>query len=321
MFQYPYINLFLSTLITRTIIALSSSHWLIIWISLEVNIISFIPILASSRWHQESEAALKYFLFQALGSTFVLLGVLSSSYNLLIVFGLIIKLGVAPFHYWFPSVIRSVSWLSALLLLTWQKIAPLILLISSFHEYKEILLLVGIVSALVGGLGGLMQTRLQPILAYSSIGHIGWILATSYASPFISLLYLFYYILISIPIVWSAQKGSLYSLKQTKTPLYNYVMIITLPCILSLRGLPPLLGFFPKLLAVISFSSTIFPLCLLLGSLINLRYYLNFFFASLLSTSSQKLSFFDPSSSYFLLLLAYLATLPLPSIFFLAATL
>ena len=314
MFQYPYINLFISTLVSSTIMAISSSHWLIIWISLEINIISFIPILAASGWHQESEAALKYFIFQALGSTLVLFRILAPFLDNLILLGLIIKLGVAPFHYWFPSVVSSVSWPSALLLLTWQKLAPLILLVSSFPCYKSTLLMVGVISAFVGGLGGLIQTRLQPILAYSSVGHMGWMLAVSYSSPLISLTYLIIYITISIPIIWSAMQANIYSLKLTKTPLRVHALLITLPCILSLRGLPPFLGFFPKLLAILSFSSILFPLCLLLGSLINLSYYLNFFFTSFVSAPIQKAT--SPVYTPFTLLsLTWLATIPLPALF------
>jgi len=58
--------------------------------------------------------------------------------------------------------------------LTWQKIAPIRILITSSTEFgSSSLPLLGALGALIGGLGGLTQSRLRPMLAYSSIGHMG----------------------------------------------------------------------------------------------------------------------------------------------------
>lgn len=317
MFHYPYINLFLLTLTSRTFIALSSSHWLIIWMSLELNIISFIPLLASSNWFQESEATLKYLLFQAFGSTLILIRVFHPLFYTLALFGLLAKLGAAPFHFWFPSVIKRVPWSTAFLLITWQKIAPLILLIFSFSSQKQIILSVGIVSALVGGLGGLTQTHFRALLAYSSIGHMGWIIATASFSPFVSFIYLTFYIFISIPIIWASFITNIQSIKHVNTPHLITLSIITLPCVLSLSGLPPFIGFIPKLIALTTFSSIFVPLFLILGSLINLSYYLNFFFSFYISSHLLKYRTNFAHVPYPLAAFSWLACAPLPLIFFL----
>lgn len=91
-----------------------------VWIGLEVNLLSFIPLLAQLDKHQETEAIVKYFLAQAVGSIMLLLGgLLSMSYyglvlgynifRVVILAGLLIKMGAAPFHFWFPRVIASLS--------------------------------------------------------------------------------------------------------------------------------------------------------------------------------------------------------------------
>uniref|UniRef100_A0AAU6QGU3 NADH-ubiquinone oxidoreductase chain 2 n=1 Tax=Prionospio sp. 7 MH-2023 TaxID=3059275 RepID=A0AAU6QGU3_9ANNE len=315
MFQYPFMNLFLFTLMSSTLMAISSSHWLMIWMSLELNMISFIPILASSNWFQESEAALKYLLFQAFGSSLILMGMFAPSFSSLALFGLVAKLGAAPFHFWFPSVMKSASWPSAAILMTWQKIAPLMLLISSFSSHKEIMSLIGALGALIGGLGGMTQTHFRALLAYSSIGHMGWIIATASFSPFISLTYLMFYIIISIPIMWSCFITNIQSIKQTSTPNYVITTMFTLPCVLSLSGLPPFTGFIPKLLALSSMSSIILPLILVLGSLINLSYYLNFFFTLFMSQSSFKTNLYYAGAPFGMVVFGWLACAPMPMIF------
>lgn len=315
MFIYPFINLFLISLFTSTFMAISSAHWLIIWISLEINIISFIPLISSFSWNQETEGALKYLLFQALGSTFILAGNLRPSFIYLPLIGLFIKLGVAPLHYWFPSVIKRLSWFSAALLMTWQKIAPMFIIISIYSDYKMLLSFIGVVRALVGGFGGVGQNHLRSLLAYSSIGHIGWILASSSFAPAISVFYLLCYIFISLALIRGAILTNISSLFQSSKPNFAILCFLVIPCTLSLSGLPPFIGFFPKIFAILSFPGLIVPLFLLLGSILNLSYYLNFFF--ILFLSSPKRTFltsqlYTPKSPA---LLAFIASSPVPLVF------
>jgi NADH:ubiquinone oxidoreductase subunit 2 (subunit N) len=70
-----------------------------VWVALELNIISFIPLISSSGWLQEREAALKYLLFQAAGSRILLLGRINQLISTPILLGLRLKLGIAPFHF------------------------------------------------------------------------------------------------------------------------------------------------------------------------------------------------------------------------------
>ena len=106
----PYYFFFLTTLFIGTLISISSYNWLYVWIGLEINLISFIPLVISSGIDRETESRLKYFLVQAMGSGLLLFGslVLIRSPNsiipgwvatYMIIFSLIIKLGIAPFQY------------------------------------------------------------------------------------------------------------------------------------------------------------------------------------------------------------------------------
>uniref|UniRef100_A0AAU6QGP8 NADH-ubiquinone oxidoreductase chain 2 n=1 Tax=Prionospio sp. 2 MH-2023 TaxID=3059270 RepID=A0AAU6QGP8_9ANNE len=315
MFQYPYMNLFIFTLISSTFMAISSSHWLMVWMALELNMISFIPMIASSNWFQESEAALKYLLFQALGSSMLLLGMMSPSIMMLTLVGLLVKLGAAPFHFWFPSMMKSLPWPTAALLMTWQKIAPMMLIISSFSLTTSFMPLIGLVGALIGGLGGLTQTHFRALLAYSSIGHMGWMIALIPYSPLMSLIYLTFYIFISIPVLISAFMSNIQSVKAQAQPTQMLVLFILLPCVLSLGGLPPFLGFIPKLMAVLSFPSYVLPMCLIIGSLINLSYYLNFFFSMFMSSPSLKYAPRSSQVSNIFVMSFWFASSPVPLLF------
>lgn len=279
--------------------ALSSSNWLIAWISMEVNLIRFIPIILSSHLNQETEAAIKYFLAQALGSALILLArialwtrIRNSISTLLLLFALLIKLGAAPCHFWFPSVITSASWITSLVLVTWQKLAPLSLLIFLLTGPKFIsrtLILLASINALLGGLLGLNQTHIRTILAYSSITHIGWILgAISISSSLISLTYFIIYSIVVAPLFIIFNKSGI------RSPLqFNHSSLLfsatTILLLIRLGGLPPLTGFLPKWLVINLATPDSAPLILslIIGSLINLYFYLNISFSLILNLISS----------------------------------
>nr|AVW86112.1 NADH dehydrogenase subunit 2 [Melaenis sp. YZ-2018] len=314
MSSLPYLSLFSFTLILGSLLALSGNHWIFIWMGLEVNLMSFIPLLTSSHMNQEAEAAMKYFLAQALGSGLLLLGALSFSTQsqltlpfifspLLITFGLLIKLGLPPCHFWFPSVMGSISWPLCIALATWQKLIPLLLLLYTFSAHLlPLICFIVMFSSLIGGLGGLNQTQLRPLLAFSSIGHMSWMLAASTVSYSAGLMYYLIYVLITIPLMlmlWinsTPLTSSLNSLSfKSKSALAGLMILV-----LSLGGVPPFTGFFPKWVIMESLASTspFLVTIILLGSMINLYYYLNLMFISSIKASSPDTLLSSPSTSF-----------------------
>nr|APH08625.1 NADH dehydrogenase subunit 2 [Conus ventricosus] len=315
----PFGLMFLFVMGFGTMLSLSSVHWLGIWAGLEMNLIGFLPMLIYQKKISESESAVKYFIVQALGSSLLMFGSLlgfstSFSWDVMsegmggilglcaLVSGLSVKLGVFPFHYWVPSVMAGLSWVSCMLLATWQKLAPLFLLLSlcQLSEVKELLVLFCVMSggsALIGGMGGLNQTQVRALLAYSSIGHLGWMIFAMLHSEWCMKLYLFIYLGIITSLfvsLWlkdfSAMKD-VSSLKHFK--VYHLVIMLLL---LSLSGLPPLLGFVSKWLVVLVSSSSPFSFIiflLILGSLMSLFYYLSLFFSFFLNSFKNNNSELD----------------------------
>ena len=297
-----------TTIIIRTLAVFVSPNWLTAWIILEINILRFIPLITATKTNQETEAATKYFLAQALGSLILLLGSsiiyqpgIAKPILWLLLLALLIKLGAAPCHFWYPSVIASLSWESCLILSTWQKLAPLILIngLPSYdgeiinHTYINVLLLIAVINTTIGGVIGINQTHLRSLLAYSSIGHMGWIISgLAINITCLTLAYFTIYSLLVVPIfilliiVNSKTIHRLHNIFKTRV----LITLIFTVLIISLAGLPPLRGFFPKILIIWWLANTnhVAVLLILAGSYINLYYYLNIRIATIISSYNWR---------------------------------
>nr|YP_010546137.1 NADH dehydrogenase subunit 2 [Plesionika edwardsii]UYG50027.1 NADH dehydrogenase subunit 2 [Plesionika edwardsii] len=301
--------LFFSSLILGTLVALSSTSWFTAWLGLELNLLSFIPLISSKSNLYSSEAALKYFLIQALGSAIILasapaLLAFTLSPSVMISSALLLKMGAAPVHFWFPSVMQGIGWVQCLILMTNQKVAPMLMLTYLYNDsITHIIFISSILSSLVGSLGGLNQTLMRKIMAYSSINHMAWMLAAIHISVPLWTNYFLTYTLVSSTVVAIMNSQQIYHFNQTSNLFHRSTMlkISSLFCILSLGGLPPFLGFLPKLSVIqsLAFSNSILWLSvLLLSALITLFYYLRMILLPLtLSSPKNKGALSSPRGS------------------------
>nr|YP_009773376.1 NADH dehydrogenase subunit 2 [Nierstraszella lineata]QIZ12578.1 NADH dehydrogenase subunit 2 [Nierstraszella lineata] len=304
MLRFPVHAMFMYILFFGTFVSISSPHWFGIWLGLELNMMSFIPIIVSNGSSYEVESGMKYFLIQAIGSSLILFGSLfmyslngswnfynHTTINPIIFIAILLKLGAPPLHFWLPDVIIGMSWTSSLILLTWQKMVPLFLLATFFHAPSTPLTIICILSSIIGGVGGMNQTSLRPLLAYSSIGHMGWILCGVLLTPVYGLIYFFIYSTISCFIFFMLSSHELSNTAQSFS-LFNWPMsdrLTFMVLLLSLAGLPPLTGFLAKFAILMSLSSLkwfSFAPILFIGSMMNLYYYLILIFCMLLSSPS-----------------------------------
>nr|QFK69670.1 NADH dehydrogenase subunit 2 [Parapenaeopsis tenella] len=304
--------LFFFTLLLGTFLSISSSSWFGAWVGLELNLLSFIPIISLKNNQYSSEAALKYFLIQALGSSIIILSasfvlIKSFSANLILSIALLLKAGAAPFHFWFPSVMEGLQWSQAAILMTIQKIAPLSLL--SYLDSSCYLILLGaiILSATIGAIGGINQTLLRKIMAYSSINHMAWMIVAMMISETSWLFYFLFYSFLasSIAILFNIQDAFHISHIFNHTSASPQIKILTFMSLLSLGGLPPFSGFIPKWFIIQELISTnlFFILLVLLSSaLFTLYYYLRIAISALMLSSPKTkwtmkqlhLSFINP---------------------------
>nr|YP_010568097.1 NADH dehydrogenase subunit 2 [Limnonectes blythii]UZC57491.1 NADH dehydrogenase subunit 2 [Limnonectes blythii] len=285
----------LTSLALGTTTVLMSHHWLLAWIGLEINTLAIIPLMTKYPHPRAIEAATKYFLTQASASALILF---SSSINAwftgewlittmqnplsitAISMALALKLGLAPFHFWLPEVLQGVPLLTGLILSTWQKIAPMILLIQISHLLNlNLLIILAIASTLVGGWGGINQTQLRKIMAFSSIGHLGWMIVILKFSPQLTLYTFLFYITMTTTLFLSLMSNNVTKMLELSSawPKSPILITTTMWMLLSLAGLPPLSGFSPKLLItmeLIKQNTIALAAIILLTSLIALFFYI-----------------------------------------------
>nr|YP_009122940.1 NADH dehydrogenase subunit 2 [Gloydius ussuriensis]AJK90824.1 NADH dehydrogenase subunit 2 [Gloydius ussuriensis] len=292
------------SIITSTALITMTTHWLMAWICLEINTLSMVPIISKPHHPRATEATTKYFLTQTLASMAILFATTMNALNTsnweislttetttmkIVTLALMMKMAAAPFHFWLPEVAQGATTLTTLTILTWQKIAPLtILMINHNNTNLTILSFSAVLSVLVGGLGGLNQTQLRKLMAFSSIAHTGWILATITLAPNISTLTFLIYTMTTTPIFLMLNTSTTIKDMGTMWTASPYLMLIMLTTILSLTGLPPLTGFMPKWLI------------------------LNKMTALNLTTEAVLMAMFSLPSLYLYIRLTYILTMTLP---------
>nr|AAP85479.1 NADH dehydrogenase subunit 2 [Anolis placidus] len=296
----------LSSLSTSTIITMSSYHWLMAWIGLEINTLAMIPIISTTHHPRSTEAATKYFLIQAAASALILFSSMTNAWytgswditqmvnkpsNIMLTMALSMKLGLAPLHFWLPEVIQGSTTTTALIISTWQKLAPMSLIFLTMNNLSTtLLLLMGLLSSIVGGWGGLNQTQVRKIMAYSSIAHLGWMASISSIMTNLLTMNLLIYIIMTtsvfFPLIISKSK-TIQNMTTTWT-LSPMLAIITMLSLLSLGGLPPLTGFIPKWLVMeelILQNFNLFTTLLALSALLGLFFYLRLTYSTTLTLS------------------------------------
>nr|UPX88668.1 NADH dehydrogenase subunit 2 [Leuctra fusca] len=308
MINNPTKFLFFMSLMGGTLITISANSWFGAWMGLEINLLSFIPLMTNSSNLTTTEASLKYFLIQAIASATLLYSVIIGtiifnvndslySPNLflttLINTTLLLKTGAAPFHFWFPGVMEGLNWMNGLILMTWQKIAPLMLL-SYNISLNNFTISVIVACMVIGSLGGLNQTSLRKILAYSSINHLGWMIAAITISDVLWGLYFSMYVFLSTAIIFIMNTFKMYHLNQIFSlnylnPQIKFAFFTTF---LSLGGLPPFLGFLPKWMVIQTLSEMKFLYLIsimVVLTLITLFYYLRVTFSAFMLSYSESI--------------------------------
>nr|YP_004347954.1 NADH dehydrogenase subunit 2 [Colomesus psittacus]BAK09692.1 NADH dehydrogenase subunit 2 [Colomesus psittacus] len=286
-------------LLLGTTITASSSHWLIAWMGLEINTLAIIPLMAQHHHPRAVEATTKYFLTQATAAAMLLFASTTNAWltgewelqqmshpvpSTIIIIALALKIGLAPLHAWLPEVLQGLDLTTGLILSTWQKLAPFALLLQLQPNNPTLLTILGLLSMLVGGWGGLNQTQLRKILAYSSIAHLGWMIMVLQFSPTLTLMTLIMYLIMtssSFLIFILNKTTTINSLATTWTKAPTMTALTPL-ILLSLGGLPPLTGFMPKWLILQELTKQdLAPAATLaaLSALLSLYFYLRLSYA------------------------------------------
>nr|ALT20773.1 NADH dehydrogenase subunit 2 [Rhipidura superflua] len=260
--------IFVMSLLLGSTITISSHHWISAWAGLEINTLAVLPLISKSHHPRAIEAATKYFLVQAAASALVLFSSMTNAWHtgqwditqlthpvssLVLTAAISMKLGLVPFHFWFPEVLQGSSLITGLVLSTAVKFPPITLLYMTSHSLNpELLTAMAIFSVALGGWMGLNQTQIRKILAFSSISHLGWMTIVIIYNPKLTLLNFYLYSLMTAAVFLTLNSMKVLKLTTlmttwTKSPSLSSIFLLTL---LSLAGLPPLTGFLPKWLII-----------------------------------------------------------------------
>nr|AHG31203.1 NADH dehydrogenase subunit 2 [Pachycephala orioloides feminina] len=288
--------IFVASLLLGTTITISSNHWIMAWTGLEINTLAILPMISKSHHPRAIEAATKYFLVQATASALVLFSSMTNAWCtgqwditqlthptscLMLTMAISMKLGLVPFHFWFPEVLQGSSLITGLLLSTAMKFPPITLLFMISPSLNPTLLTtMAILSTALGGWMGLNQTQIRKIMAFSSISHLGWMTIIIVYNPKLTMLNFYLYVLMTTAVFLTFNSMEILKLPTlmtawTKMPSLSAILLLTL---LSLAGLPPLTGFLPKWLIIqeltkqdMASTATIISLLSLLGLFFYLR--------------------------------------------------
>nr|ARH54091.1 NADH dehydrogenase subunit 2 [Arachnobas tricolor] len=300
-----YKILFFNLLVLSTLISISSLSWITAWIGLEMNLLAIMPLMKSPKNKYSAEATIKYFMIQAMASALLLFSIILLSlmktlnlnfikiFPILLDSALLMKIGAAPFHFWLPEISGGMNWFMLFTILTWQKIAPMILLSYSIYSPMFISIII-MISSLISSIQGINQICLRKIMAYSSINHSSWMISTIMISMNIWLYYFIIYFIINLSIFYIFNKYKIFYFNQiSKLFSFNkYLKFFFMLNFLSLGGLPPFLGFLPKWLTInflVMKNFYTMSFFLIIFTLISLYFYLRICFSTLTLNSSESL--------------------------------
>nr|YP_010329492.1 NADH dehydrogenase subunit 2 [Hyalomma scupense]QVV23866.1 NADH dehydrogenase subunit 2 [Hyalomma scupense]UNO54313.1 NADH dehydrogenase subunit 2 [Hyalomma scupense] len=287
-------------LMISIMMAISSNMWFVYWLLMEINLMAFIPLMNNYKM-KNYLCMIIYFVIQSFSSSLFFLASFLFSLNESLLFlnilniAMLIKLSIIPFHFWILLISESLDYFPLFILLTMQKIIPL-LIIEKFMSNLSLyfVLFSTIMSSLL-----MMKLKLfKKVLILSSISHLGWILTMIFLKINFWMTYLIIYTFIINSLIKICQNYNILSMKHmTMMKISSKIKFYFLTNILSLGGMPPFLGFFMKAMSILMMMkyTTIFIFILILSSLMNLFIYIRimtpFFFLSLKNIKNVFLNF------------------------------
>nr|ACJ69614.1 NADH dehydrogenase subunit 2 [Venturia canescens] len=265
------------------LISISLNSWFSIWISIELNIMTFIPLIIFINKYYK-ELVMKYFIVQSISSMMIILS--SNLMNLInnlmymefLIFmlniSLFIKLGIPPFHYWFISLMNNMNWMNCFLLSTWQKFTPMILIM--YNNLNWLIYLFIMISSLTS-IFGINHQSIRMILAYSSINHMSWMLINLMNSQMLWILYFISYLIINFSIMMMLSNLNINYLNEISNMKNLNMKMFLIMNFLSISSLPPLFGFMFKWYSIyynINNNMNLILMMIMMMSLITFFFYM-----------------------------------------------
>lgn len=278
----------------RVLLSFSVQRCLILWFLLEINFLCFIGILSQLINLSNPNSNLYYFLVQSLGRVIILFRLLCNRVLSIPVFricfflALLLKLGGAPFQFWYLKLIQKLDWGLIWVLSVWQKLIPLILLsFSKLYLFRFF----GGLRVFIGRITTWKQKNFKKIFGLSSVFSLGWLLVSLALNKRIWLLFIAGYGISLLVLIVALSKTNFISSDRKGSPIDAYRLILFITGLLMLRGIPPFIGFFLKvsILVFVIKIRLLIGIGLLLASLYLIFIYLRIIF--------YRITFLNPKLS------------------------
>ena len=267
----------------RVLLSFSVQRCLILWFLLEINFLCFIGILSQLVNLSNPNSNLYYFLVQSLGRVTILFRLLCNRVLSIPVFricfflALLLKLGGAPFQFWYLKLIQKLDWGLIWVLSVWQKLIPLILLsFSKLYLFRFF----GGLRVFIRRITTWKQKNFKKIFGLSSVFSLGWLLVSLALSKRIWLLFIAGYGISLLVLIVALSKINFISSDRKGSPIDPYRLVLFITGLLMLRGIPPFIGFFLKvsILVFVIKIRLLIGIGLLLASLYLIFIYLRIIF-------------------------------------------
>nr|YP_010270655.1 NADH dehydrogenase subunit 2 [Pochazia discreta]UJY97587.1 NADH dehydrogenase subunit 2 [Pochazia discreta] len=238
----------LFTMILSAMTAMSTSSMMMIWTMMEINLMSFLPILTSSS--SMKDQPMKYFIIQSLASSMMLMSILMNSMtesplssSVMLLSSLLMKMGLLPFHLWVPMIMKPMTWESCFILMTMQKIIPTIIMAQLIS--LKMMITPMCLTMMLAPIMAIKQSSMKTIMAYSSISNSPWMIISLMNSKSQFMTFFSVYTIINLMITKKLKSMNFMFLNQIK-PKSKMIKMSIIVNILSMSGMPPMMGFFPK---------------------------------------------------------------------------
>ncbi len=336
-------------------IMVSSNNFLTLYVGLELQSLALYVLASFDRDNaRSSESGLKYFVLGALASGLLLFGIsyiygFSGSLNfmqistviggakigenlglvtgvVMVLAGLAFKVSAVPFHMWTPDVYEGAPTPVTAFFAIAPKIAALALFVrvlsvpigSNAELWQQVVVFLSAASMVVGAVAALRQSSIKRLMAYSSIGHMGFVLmglaAVTQEGVQSLVMYMMIYLVMSVGafacILSMRRRGQcveaiddLSGLSKTNPLMAMCLLVI----FFSMAGIPPLAGFFAKFYVIIAaLGSGLYFLAVLgvLASVISAYYYLNIVKIMYFDEPKESLDRFQDWEMSFLMLVS-----------------
>nr|YP_009480369.1 NADH dehydrogenase subunit 2 [Gasteruption parvicollarium]ALJ93752.1 NADH dehydrogenase subunit 2 [Gasteruption parvicollarium] len=293
--------MFIMMLILSILFSLTFLNMLGVYMMMELNLISYLPLLIFYNNNFKTEIVFIYFIIQSLSSMMFLLSIIFMMFlmeninigikviEMLYMFSLLIKLGCAPFHFWYMIMMKYMSWMNCYLLSTVQKIMPMIFM----YQFKNNLIYLVIFLCSFVSFFSLNEVSLRMIMAYSSINHLGWMLMSIIMNFFIWFLYFIIYSIILYFLMNMFNMYYVYYINQLQVFIkMKYIMYFFSLLMFSLGGMPPFLGFYMKWFVMELFLNNmviLIYLFMIIGSMMMLFNYIRLIYVMFLFYKDENL--------------------------------